>query len=144
MGLVVAGALGLGAGALWNLAFPINKSLWTSSYVLFTAAMAILFLAVFYWAIDVRAFRRWAIPFVVYGVNPITAFGLSGLLGRLLVRWTVEGTGGKRVAFKTWIYQHLASWTDPTMGSLLFALGTVLFWLGMMAILYRRRILIKL
>ena len=72
--LGIAGAAGLVAGWAWGLVFPINKALWTSSYVVFTAGFACVMLALCIWVIDIRQLRGWTKPFVIYGVNPIVAF----------------------------------------------------------------------
>jgi predicted acyltransferase len=69
--LVVAGLASAAAGALLGLVLPVNKSLWTSSYVLLTAGLSSLLLGIFYWLIDVRAIRRWAFPFLVIGMNSL-------------------------------------------------------------------------
>ncbi|HKJ93824.1 MAG TPA: DUF5009 domain-containing protein, partial [Longimicrobiales bacterium] len=74
LGMLGAGAVGLALGWLWGLVFPINKSLWTSSYVLFTSGFALVLLAACYWAIDIRGWRRWATPFVAFGMNAIAAY----------------------------------------------------------------------
>jgi predicted acyltransferase len=132
-------------GLIWNIWFPINKNLWTSSYVIFTAGAAMQFLGVCYWLIDVHSRRTWAKPAVVYGMNAIAVFVLSGLVGRLSVLIHVNGTDGTAVTLKTWVYQNLfASWAGPQNGSLAFAVTYVAVWLGLMAILYRRRIFIKI
>jgi len=73
-GLLAAGVASLALGLLWNLAFPINKLLWTSSFVLFAGGWSLLLLGVFYWLIDVRGHRKWAFPFVVVGMNSITIY----------------------------------------------------------------------
>jgi len=78
-GLLAAGAVSLAAALLWNLAFPINKLIWSSSYVLFAGGWSLLLLAAFYWIIDVRGYVRWAFPFVVIGLNPITIYVAQGL-----------------------------------------------------------------
>jgi len=72
--LFAAGSLGMVAGMMWNWSFPINKSLWTSSYVVFTAGMALVTLATIMWLVDYNNVRGWTKPFVVFGVNPIVAF----------------------------------------------------------------------
>jgi len=141
--MLLAGNAGLLLGIAWNEVFPINKNLWTSSYVVFTAGMALHFLATCYWAVDVKGWRRWAFPFVLFGVNAIAAFFLSGIMARVLtlVKWT--GPSGT-VTLKGWIYDTLlASWLAPVNASLAFALGFVLFWLGVMWIFYKRNIFIK-
>ncbi len=74
--LFVAGCFCMAAGYVWNGWFPINKNLWTSSYVLYTGGLALLFLGICYWFIDVRNSRWWIKPFQVYGLNAITAYFL--------------------------------------------------------------------
>jgi predicted acyltransferase len=66
-------------GLLWNLVFPINKLLWSSSYVLYAAGWSFLLMAIFYWVIDLRGYAGWAFPFVVIGLNPITIYVLNGI-----------------------------------------------------------------
>lgn len=140
-GLLVAGAAGAALGWIWGLVFPINKGLWTSSYVLFTAGAASVLLAVMYWMMEIREWRAWARPLVVYGMNAIAVFVASGLLARIL---GVVRVGGGETSLKGWIYETLlASWAGPLNGSLAFALAYVLFWLGLMWILYRKGIFIK-
>ncbi len=144
VGLAAAGGVAILAGQLWGLAFPINKPLWTSSYVMFTGGMALVSLALCYWLIDVKGYRRWATPFVIYGVNAIAAYFLSGLFARVLDMVQVPAGAGESMALKAWIYQDLlASWMAPVNASLAFAIAFVLLWLGLMAILYRYRIFIK-
>lgn len=72
--LSVAGLASLLAALAWNAVFPINKPLWTSSYVLFAGGWSMLLLAAFYWVIDMRGFASWSFPFVVIGLNPITIY----------------------------------------------------------------------
>src|SRR5690606_31458478 len=80
--LYTAGLLSLIAGMVWGLQLPINKSLWTSSFVLYTGGWAILLFSMCYWLIDIQGFRKFTTPFVVFGVNAITVFFLSGLIPR--------------------------------------------------------------
>jgi predicted acyltransferase len=74
VGLLAAGILLIGLGLLWNIAFPINKRLWTSSFVLFVGGWSLVFLSVFYLVIDVAGYRKWAFPFVLIGVNSIVIY----------------------------------------------------------------------
>ncbi|MCP5520020.1 MAG: DUF1624 domain-containing protein [Verrucomicrobiales bacterium] len=78
--LAGAGLAGVALGALWGLQFPIIKKLWTSSYVLVAGGCSAMFLATFYWIIDVRGWKLWAQPFVWIGLNPITIYMLGNLL----------------------------------------------------------------
>ena len=142
--MFVAGAAGVMLGWAWNYWFPINKALWTSSYVLFAAGMALQTLALCYWLIDIRGLRRWALPFVVFGTNALAAFFLSGVLARLLGLVKLAGPDGNDVSLQGVLYQNLfASWAAPKNASLAYAVCFVLLMLGLMAILYRKRIFIK-
>jgi len=144
-GLLAAGAVLVVLGQLWNLVFPINKPIWTSSYVLFTGGMALLVLGACYWAIDVRGWQRWAKPFVIYGVNPIAAFFLSSLMARGMGLIKVANpAGGDPISLKGWLWQEVYQPLGaPEFASLLFALSYVILWLGIMALFYRKKIFLK-
>jgi predicted acyltransferase len=147
-GMFAAGVVCVMLGWAWNPWLPINKPLWTSSYVLFTAGWALLLLALCYWLIDIKNYRRWSLPFVVFGVNALAVFVLTGLVARAMTLrewWNLPRADGTRGAnLQTYLYQNLfASWLSPTNASLAYALCFVTVWLGLMAILYRKRIYIK-
>ena len=143
--MLFAGLACIIAGWIWNPIFPFNKSLWTSSYVLFTGGLAMQFLALCYWLIDMKSYRRWAKPFVVFGVNAIALFVGSGLMARLLGLIKVSRGDATRIALKTWIYDRFfLSWAPPYSASLMFAIVFILLWLGLMWILYKRKIFIKI
>jgi predicted acyltransferase len=142
--MVGVGAAAAAAGLAWDRWFPINKALWTSSYAVFTAGAALLLLAGCVWAVEIRGWRRWGIPFVVFGTNAIAAFVLSTFAARLMILLQVTGSDGGTVSLHRWLHAHLfAPWAAPANASLLFALAYVLIWLGAMAALYRRRIFIR-
>jgi predicted acyltransferase len=142
--MFVAGVAGVVAGWAWNFWFPVNKPLWTSSYVLLTAGMALQLLALCYWLIDIKGVRGWAKPFVVFGTNALAVFFLSGVFARLLGLVKLTGADGKQHSLHQVVYQHLfASWASPVNASLMFAVCFVLVWLGLMWILYRKRIFLK-
>ena len=129
---------------MWGWLFPINKSLWTSSYVIFTAGMACHFLAICYWLIDIKGYRKWATPFVIYGTNAIAAFFLSAVVARTLNLIKVGGPDGP-IALKTYVVNTFyMSWLEPINGSLAYAITFVLFFLGIMWLMYRKKIFIKL
>jgi predicted acyltransferase len=139
-GLFAAGTVLLTLGAVWDAWFPINKNLWTSSYVLFTAGAGLLVFGLLAWVIEVRGRRRWAWPLYVFGVNALLVFVLSGLVARLLDAVQVGGGTAQE-----WIYANaFASWAAERDASLLFAVVTVLVWLGVMSVFYRRRWFIRL
>lgn len=143
-GMFVAGVVCVAAGWVWNPFFPINKALWTSSYVLFTGGLALQLLAFCYWLIDIKGYRKWAQPFVIFGVNAIALYVGAGIMADLLGLIGVRQADGVWVPLKSWIFNNLfASWTSPLNASLAFAIAFVLVWLGLMWILYHRRIFIK-
>ena len=134
VGMFVAGAVCVALGWMWNPFFPINKSLWTSSYVLFTAGLALQFLGLCYWLIDIKGYRRWAWPFEVFGVNALALFVGTGLMVKLMGIFKVQG----------WIFRHLfLSWAEPINASLAYAIAFILLWLFLMWLLYRKQIYIK-
>ncbi|NWF61978.1 MAG: acyltransferase family protein [Fischerella sp.] len=139
MDLVLFGLSCLVIGGIWDLAFPINKKLWTSSYVVFTTGWALLLLAACYELIEVRRVRRWGKPFEFMGLNAIAIFVGSVLLIKILVRTTI-GTGENAVSTYDWIYQNLfASWAGLFNGSLFFAIINILLWLAVAYGMYRQR-----
>lgn len=143
-GLFAAGAIGMVVGLMWNWSFPINKNLWTSSYVVFTAGMACLTLATIMWLVDYNGVKWWTKPFVVFGVNPIVAFVGSGVMARLIYTLWHVNYQGKSVALQDAIYQSVfLPWLPPRVASLAFALTYVLLWYGILLVLYRRKIILK-
>lgn len=145
LGLFLAGGVLMVLGLMWHWVFPINKALWTSSYVLFTAGMGMQALATTYWVVDVQGYRRWAMPFLVYGVNAIAAFFLSSLVARILVTHKVPGPAGEPITLKGWLFETLFTpvFANPLNASLAYALTYVLFWMGLMALMYKRGIFVK-
>lgn len=143
--LFVYGWAAILAGLVWSIWFPLNKGLWTSSYVLYTSGAALQLFGVCYWLIDAQNIRRWAKPAIIYGMNAIAVFVLSGVVARslMLIKW--QQASGESISLRAWLYQNaFVSWAGELNGSLAFALANVLFWLGAMTLLYRRRIFIKI
>ncbi|MGB7442601.1 MAG: heparan-alpha-glucosaminide N-acetyltransferase domain-containing protein [Coleofasciculaceae cyanobacterium] len=137
LGLALFGVGCLVWGWTWGLLFPINKQLWTSSYVVFSAGWAMLLLAICYELIEVRGLRRWGFPWQVMGLNAIFLFVASGLIVRILYRLPV-GTGENAGNAYGWIYENLFQWAGEMNGSLLFAIVNVLFWWIILYGMYRR------
>ena len=153
-GLLLAGILSLAAGSLWNVSFPINKNLWTSSYVLFSAGWALLLLALFYWLIDIRHFNetkvgKWlTFPWLVFGSNAITVFCISVFLVENLIWIKLPfelGPNGQPVTAWFWIYHHLFAFNGSTNNtSLAFALAFVALCFIPNLLLWRKRIFLKI
>ncbi|MGL5065622.1 MAG: acyltransferase family protein [Microcoleus sp.] len=124
-------------GSLWGLLFPINKQLWTSSYVVFTAGWALLLLAACYETIEVRNWK-WGQPFEIMGVNAIFLFVASGIVARILLKTRI-GTGETASTTYNWIYENwFVPWAGTLNGSLAFAVTAVLFWWLILYGMYRR------
>jgi predicted acyltransferase len=143
-GLFAAGSIAMVLGLMWNWSFPINKSLWTSSYVLFTAGMACIAIATIMWIVDYCNVKWWTKPFVVFGVNPIVAFVGSGVMARLIYTLWHVSYNGKSTAVQDAIYQAVfLPWLPERVASLAFAISFVLLWYGILLVLYRRKIILK-
>ncbi|GGE93732.1 acyltransferase family protein [Hymenobacter cavernae] len=142
--LFVFGAGAVVLGMIWNGWFPINKALWTSSFVLYTGGLATMALAALYWLCDVQGLRNWIKPFVVFGVNAITVFFLSGLVPRLLNMIKIPATNGKAVGLCAWLYDtFFVPYLSPINASLVGAIVCVLIWLGILWVMYEKRVIIK-
>ena len=143
-GLFAAGALGMMIGLMWHWVFPINKSLWTSSYVLFTAGLACVSLATIMWVVDFQKVRGWTKFFVVYGLNPMVAFVGSGVMARCIYSIFKVVKDGKRISLEAGIHQTLFTpWLSPINASLAFAVTFVLFWYAILYVMYKRNIIFK-
>jgi predicted acyltransferase len=132
-------------GWIWSFWFPINKSLWTSSYTVFTAGTALCFLGFCYWLIDIKNYKFWTKPFVIFGVNALALFVGSGAMARVLGLIKVSTDAeGKSVSLQTWIFSNIfLPLASPINASLMFAICFILVWLFLMWLLYRKQIFIK-
>jgi len=131
-GMFALGVVGLIAGEVWSIWFPINKKLWTSSYVIFTAGFALVCLAACYWALDIKKLRGWwSKPFLIFGTNAIAAYVISELLG--------GSFGWKELIFRRW-FAHDAS---PPVASLLYSMFVVALCFLPIWWMYRKRIFLK-
>lgn len=143
-GMAFAGAALTAVGWVWGLVFPINKNLWTSSYVVFTAGLALFVLAACAWLIDLKGRTGWARPFVVYGKNALAVFVASGLVAKMLFRARVADAAGETTSLYTWIYESVfLPWASPVNASLAFAVATIVSWWVVLWFMDRRGIYIK-
>ncbi|PYY00846.1 MAG: DUF5009 domain-containing protein [Acidobacteria bacterium] len=139
-GVFAASAVGLIAGEIWNLWFPINKMIWTSSYVLFTAGFALFVLGVCYWLVDLRGWKGWSTPFVMFGVNPLFLYCFASWLDSTLHVLRFHGSASKQVLYKN-LFAPLFS--NPYLASLSWAVSFVLVCFFVAWVLYQKRILVK-
>ena len=144
-GMLSGAMAGLALGSFWAIWFPINKRLWTSSYVLFAAGWTLLFLAICYFAIEIKKHRgAWTYPGIVFGSNAIVVYVFSELLSTVLEIIPV-GRKGETVGLKQWIFTRIfASIVNVQFGSLLYSLSFVLVCFVPAVLLYRKRIFIKI
>jgi predicted acyltransferase len=143
-GMFFFGTVLVAIGWMWNSYFPLNKSLWTSSYVVVTTGLALLTFACCYWLIDIKGYKKWAWPFVVFGVNALALFVFSGIFARMLSAYRVSSFDEKRISVQKWIVDNLyLTLFQPINASLAYAISFILFCLFLMWLLYRKRIYIK-
>jgi len=142
--MVAAGVAAVGIGLAWSLVFPLNKALWTSSYVWFTGGAAAVFLALCYTLIDVKGWTAWSRPFVVLGLNAIALFVLSGLMTKFLGFHKVTGPDGAPISLLRYTY---VTWfvplADPVNASLLFALANLAVLFVVLWLMDRKGIYLK-
>ena len=143
-GLFAAGALRTVAGLAWGAVFPINKNLWTSSYVLFTAGAACTTLATIAWLVDVRRRSRWTGPFVAFGLNPITAYVGAELTAVLLDSTIKLRVAGRLQSVHVLTHDALATWLPAPIASFGYSLLFVFGWYLVLRVMQRRRIVLKI
>jgi predicted acyltransferase len=137
--MFTCGILAVVAGLIWDLFFPINKALWTSSFVLYAGGMATIALAICYWLIDVQGYKRFTTPFVVFGANAITAYILSGFVPTFISRISFNTAKGSLPIYNILFTPYLS----PNNASLASAISFVLLLWILMWVLYSRKIFIK-
>jgi predicted acyltransferase len=144
-GIFAVGTILLAIGLMWHPLFPINKKLWTSSYVIYVGGLGLLFLGLVYWVVDVLSYKGWIKPFVVFGTNALFAYVLSGFLIKLSALIRIPTAEGESQGLLSWIYSHLFEpvFASPYNASLAYAIAYVLLILGLTWILYWRKIFIK-
>jgi predicted acyltransferase len=145
LGLVAAGAALILAGQLLHPYFPINKNLWTSTFVLFTGGFAMLLLAPCYWLVDLRGWRKWATPFLVFGMNAILAYALAAIISETSIDFEFVGSGGRPQTLHGWLYdKFFIPHANPANASLAFAVFFVVLILAPLYPLYRRKIFVRI
>ncbi len=137
------GAVSLFLGLVWSLCFPVNQALWTSSLVMLMGGIALVVLASCYYVCDIKRITWWTPPFLVFGMNSLAVWVLTIMFQQTLGIIKFTGADGTAVDVKTSIFRVMEGWLGPWNGSLLFALVYTLFWLGVLSVLYRKGIFIK-
>jgi len=134
----------LALGLIWHSYFPMNKALWTSSYVLATTGLALLTLGFCYWLIDIQGYKKWAKAFIIFGVNALPLFVFSGIWARMHAAYRVVDADAQLVSVQKWTMQNVYLRVfNPIDASLAFAISFILLWLFLMWLLYRKQIYLR-
>ena len=145
--LAISGIVLLIIGILWNIIFPINKSLWTSSYVLYTAGIATICLTVLYYIIDVANYKKWTKLFLIWGVNPMIVFYFSGIIPRVLSSIKIQSPdiAAEQINLHTFIYKFgiVPCFENPLNSSLAFAISYAIFWSLILWVFYKKKLIFK-
>jgi len=130
-------------GYVWDWFFPINKLIWTSSYAIFTAGLGMQCFGLCYWLIDVKGYQKFTRPFVVYGVNALIVFFVSGLLARTLNLIQVP-VGDTTTTLQRYIFENVFMPLGSEINaSLLYAICWIVLWYFVLSFMYKRNIIIK-
>jgi predicted acyltransferase len=134
-------------GLLWSIVFPINKSLWTSSYVLYTAGIATICLTLLYWIIDVLNYNKWIKLFLIWGVNPMIVFFFSGIIPRVMSTIKIQNPeiATEEINLQSYIYNHniVPIFSNPLDASLTYALVYAVFWSIILWVFYKNKLIFK-
>ena len=143
--MLLAGICGLVAGEVWNIWFPINKNLWTSSFAVFSGGFALVFLAFLYWVLEIKRWRGvWAVPILVFGMNAIAGFVADSFVYGPGYTFTVKHADGTTLSWHEVAQAKLVSLgASPPNASLIYSLGAVLFCWILLWLLWRKRIFLK-
>jgi predicted acyltransferase len=146
--LLIGAISGIVIGLIWNMVFPINKALWTSSYVVYAAGIASLCLVILYYMIDVLGISGWTKFFVIFGVNPMVVFFFSGIIPRVLSGIKVaypNDASHEPMGLQAYFYEFLLSplFSDPINASLAYALAYLTLWFVILYILYKKKLVFK-
>ncbi len=132
--LIITGLAALALGWMWHAQFPVIKKIWTSSYVLVAGGWSFLLLGGFYYLVDIRKSRRWCAPFIWVGMNPITLYVISGIVGYR--RMALRFSGGD---VQLWLDAHVAL----GFGSVVVSLTALALMFAVARFLYRREIFLR-
>jgi len=143
--MIVVGAVLVVVGLFWDVVFPINKPIWSSSYVVYTGGLAILFLAFLLWLIDVKSVKKVFTPFLHFGTNPLFIYLFAGVFASMMPLIKVTNSVGESVSILDYYYTDLLVPVFGNMnGSLFFAISHIVFFWFLTYVLYKKKIFIKI
>lgn len=144
-GMLTAGVALVVIGWIWSFWFPLNKSLWTSSFAACTAGFAVVFLAICYWLVDLKGYRKWAVPFTIFGSNAIALYVGATTMAAILALVELTTSDNKTFSLQELIYGRVfLPLGQPVNASLLYAISFLLVWLVLMWLFYRKKIFIRI
>ncbi len=143
----IAGIILIILGLLWSIVFPLNKSLWTSSFVLYTSGLAILSLTLFYYVIDIENYKKWTKLFLVWGVNPMIVFFFSEIIpqGLEMIQFQNPEIPSEQINLQNYLYSFWIApvFNNPMTASLAGALIYVTIWSLILGIFYKHKLIFK-
>ena len=142
-GMLLVGIVMAAAGWFWGVVFPINKALWTSSYVLWTGGLAVLIFALCYWLIEIKLWKKWSKPFEIFGVGALLVFILHVLFLKIQAMILICVSDSVTVNLRMFITHKLFPMFELKMASLLYALSYTIFWLLIMTLIYNEKNRVK-
>ncbi len=142
--IALRGMMMLFLGLAWSILCPINKTIWSSSYVLYTGGIALVMFALLYWFIDIRKHTSWCVFFDVFGVNALAAYVLHVFFLKVQAMIFITQGTNEAVALRPYLTQWWFGHMTPANASLLYALSYLLLWFIVLFPLYRHRIYLKL
>ena len=134
-------------GLIWDITFPINKSIWTSSFVIYTVGLATICLCILYYIIDISGYNKWTKIFLVWGVNPMIVFFFSGIIPRIMTMIKVNHPElpGEPLGFQSYFYNYgiVPLFENPKDASLTYALLYAAFWSVILWFFYKNKMFFK-
>lgn len=144
IGLAIAAGCLVLIGVALSPWLPLNKKIWTSTFALFSGGVALLAFSFFYLILDIKRWRRWSTPLLIFGTNAILAFALSNIITTLSDRIHIARADRASITLHNWLYLELAAWLAPINASLVYAVAIVLLNLTLIYPLYRKRIFLRI
>jgi predicted acyltransferase len=142
--LIIAGGILVALGILWHLDLPFSKALWTASYILFGAGSGCVVLALFFYSIDMKGYQKWAFPFVVYGMNAITAYFFSIIVRVHTVQeWFTRTAAGEKITLWQALLNFWTHLAGMMVGSWLFTFSYICFWFLVLLWMYKKRMFLR-
>ncbi|PWA07415.1 acyltransferase family protein [Flavobacterium psychrotolerans] len=145
--IILIGVTSTVIGILWGIIFPINKSLWTSSYVLYTSGLAILCLTFLYYTVEIANYKKWTLFFIIWGVNPMIVFFYSGIVSKVLRMIKIQNPEivTEQISIQDYFYKFwiTPTFSNPLNASLAFALINTIFWSLILCFFYKNKLIFK-